>query len=104
LCCEEPRHARTPRWYNEIHILNILPALLIGTVAAEAVTVLLMRRSILTEKVARDGHHLIREFSVDPVGIFRVGEIMDRNPPTIAADMSVTELSDRIARGDPQLT
>jgi CIC family chloride channel protein len=31
--------------------------------AAHAVTVLLMRRSILTEKVARRGHHLVREFA-----------------------------------------
>lgn len=86
------------------HDLNILPALLIGAVAAEAVTVLLMRRSILTEKVARHGHHLTREYSVDPLEVFRVGEIMDKNPPTIAADMPLTELSDRIARGDPNLT
>lgn len=86
------------------HDLNILPALLIGSVAAEAVTVLVMRRSILTEKVARHGHHLTREYSVDPLEVFRVGEIMDKNPPTISPEMQVTELSDRIARGDPKLT
>lgn len=86
------------------HDLNILPALLIGSVAAEAVTVLVMRRSILTEKVARHGHHLTREYSVDPLEVFRVGEIMDKNPPTILPEMQVTELSDRIARGDPKLT
>ena len=62
-----------------------------------------MRRSILTEKVARHGHHLTREYSVDPLEAFRVGEIMDKNPPTIFAGMPVTELSDLIARGDPKL-
>lgn len=86
------------------HDLNILPALLIGSVAAEAVTVLVMRRSILTEKVARHGYHLTREYSVDPLEVFRVGEIMDKNPPTILPEMRVTELSDRIASGDPKLT
>ena len=33
--------------------IQVLPALLIACVGAQAVTVLLMRRSILTEKVAR---------------------------------------------------
>ena len=40
---------------------NALPALLCGSVAALAVTVLLMRRSILTEKLARRGQHIARE-------------------------------------------
>src|SRR5207302_11142742 len=43
---------------------NLLPALLVGAVAAYAVTVLLLRRSILTEKVARRGYHVTREYSV----------------------------------------
>ena len=37
--------------------LNLLPGLLIGCIAAHGVTVLLLRRSILTEKVARRGFH-----------------------------------------------
>ena len=45
---------------------NLFPALLIGSVAALGVTVLLMRRSILTEKLARRGHHITREYSIDP--------------------------------------
>jgi CBS domain-containing protein len=73
-------------------------------VAAQAVTVLLMRRSILTEKVARRGHHVIREYSVDPLDQLRVGEVMDRSVPTISAEMKVTDLADRIARGDPRLS
>jgi CBS domain-containing protein len=34
----------------------------------------------------------------------RVGEVMDRNATTIPATMRVMELSDRIARHDPQVT
>jgi len=86
------------------HDLNALPALLVGSVAAHGVTVLLLRRSILTEKVARRGHHLVREYSVDPFEIHRVEEVMDRDVPTIAATMPVSELSRRIASGDPKLT
>ncbi|MBK9713955.1 MAG: chloride channel protein [Kouleothrix sp.] len=86
------------------HDLNVLPALLVGCVAAHAVTVLIMRRSILTEKVARRGYHLTREYSVDPFALVRVGEIMDRDLLTIPATTTVADLSGRIARGDPAVT
>lgn len=85
------------------HDLDVLPALLISCIAAHAVTVLLLRRSILTEKVARRGFHVTREYSVDPLAILRVGEVMDMHPPTIPASMKVAHLSDRIARHDPEL-
>ena len=84
--------------------LNLLPGLLVGCIAAHGVTVLLLRRSILTEKVARRGYHIMREYSVDPLTMVRVGEVMDKNAPTIPATMPVMELSDRIARRDPQVT
>jgi chloride channel protein, CIC family len=83
---------------------NLFPALLVSSVAAYAVTVLLLRRSILTEKVARRGYHITREYSVDPLAVLRVGELMDSHAPTVPATMKVTELSDRIAHRDPLLT
>jgi CBS domain-containing protein len=86
------------------HDLNLLPGLLVGSIAAHALTVLLLRRSILTEKVARRGYHVTREYSVDPLTALRVEEVMDRDVPTVPASMKVTELSDRIARHDPRLT
>jgi H+/Cl- antiporter ClcA len=86
------------------HDLNLLPGLLVGSIAAHALTVLLLRRSILTEKVARRGYHISREYSVDPLTALRVGEVMDNDVPMIPATMRVAELSDRIAKRDPQLT
>ncbi len=83
---------------------NLFPGLLMGSVAALGVTVLLMRRSILTEKLARRGHHITREYSIDPFELARVGEVMDRNVPSVPAAMKLTELSDRIAQGDPELS
>jgi len=83
------------------HDLNALPALLIGSVAALCVTVLLLRRSILTEKLARRGQHIAREYSVDVFELTRVGDVMDRRPPVISAEVTVAGLSDRITRGDP---
>ncbi len=86
------------------HDLNALPALLVGSVAALCVTVLLLRRSILTEKLARRGQHIAREYSVDIFELARVAEVMDPKPPTVPASMSVAALSDRISRGDPALS
>ena len=43
---------------------------------AHAFTVLTLKRSILTEKVARRGYHLSREYAVDPLEILFVREVM----------------------------
>jgi H+/Cl- antiporter ClcA/CBS domain-containing protein len=83
---------------------NLFPALLIGSVAALAVTVLLMRRSILTEKLARRGHHVTREYSIDPFELARVRDVMDQDAPSVSVTMKLSELSDRIARGDADLS
>src|SRR5579859_1027347 len=85
------------------HDLNVLPALLVGCLAAYAVTVLWLRRSILTEKVARRGHHLAYEYSVDPLDLARVGEVMDRDIVTVPASMTVAELSAIVGQGDSPL-
>ncbi len=86
------------------HDFNAFPALLISAVAALAVTVLLMRRSILTEKLARRGHHIIREYSIDPFELARVAEVMDRVVPTVPATLKLSDLIDQITRGDTLLS
>ena len=58
------------------HDLNMLLPLLVASVAAEGVTVLALRRSILTEKVARRGYHVSREYAIDPLEILFVREVM----------------------------
>lgn len=83
---------------------HLCTGLLIGTVCSYAVTVLLMRRSILTEKLARRGHHISCEYSVDPFELARVKEVMDRNPPKVHASLPLNALVDRLAKGDPALT
>ena len=83
------------------HDLNALPALLCGSIAALAVTVLLLRRSILTEKLARRGQHIAREYSVDLFELMRVGDVMDRNVPLIPANTPLPRFSARVASGDP---
>ncbi len=83
------------------HDINALPALLVGSVSALAVTVLLLRRSILTEKLARRGQHIAREYSVDVFELMRVGEVMDRVVPRVDAGCTVGDLSELIAESDP---
>ncbi len=82
------------------HDLNAMPALFIGCVAAMGVTVLLLRRSILTEKLARRGQHITREYSVDLFELMRVGEMMDRKIHAIPADMTVLAFSELIEQGN----
>jgi hypothetical protein len=86
------------------HDLNALPALLCGTVAALGVTVLLLRRSILTEKLARRGQHIAREYSVDLFEMMRVSEVMDANVPLVPASTPLPRFSARIASGDPLIS
>ena len=81
----------------------VLPALLVACIAADAVTVLLMKRSILTEKVARHGHHVTREYIVSPLQRLLVGQVMDATPPTLPASSTVADLSARLATHDPVL-
>ncbi len=70
------------------HDVNMLLPLLISVMIAHGFTVLVMRRSILTEKVSRRGYHLSREYSTDPLEIIFVREAMRTNvvalPDTIA--------------------
>jgi H+/Cl- antiporter ClcA len=58
------------------HDLNVMLPLLIAVVFAHAVTVLLLKRSILTEKVSRRGYHLSREYETDPLEILFAHEVM----------------------------
>ncbi|HTY58353.1 MAG TPA: chloride channel protein [Bacteroidota bacterium] len=86
------------------HEVNLLPALLISCIAAHAFTVLALRRSILTEKVARRGFHISREYAVDPLEVLRVEDVMDPEVQSVGPQVSVSELSDRIAAGDAGVT
>ena len=72
--------------------INVLPALLIASVVAHGLTVLVMKRSILTEKVARRGFHITREYAVDPLERLSIGEVMTADVVTVPASMPLREL------------
>ncbi|HEY4142086.1 MAG TPA: chloride channel protein [Pseudolabrys sp.] len=73
------------------HDFGALLPLAVGCVAAHATTVLLLRRSILTEKVARKGHHVTREYVIDPFETMRVDDVMAKPIDTLPGSMSVKE-------------
>ncbi|MGO6995945.1 chloride channel protein [Rhizobium leguminosarum] len=77
--------------------VSTLVPLLAATVVAYAVTVLLLRRSILTEKIARRGQHITREYGVDPFELSRASEIMISDVDTLPVTMTVGEACDFFA-------
>ena len=60
--------------------------------ASFAFTVLVMRRSILTEKIARRGRTIMTEYTVDPLALVSVGDIMVRTVETLPARMTLGEM------------
>ncbi|HSY29473.1 MAG TPA: chloride channel protein, partial [Burkholderiaceae bacterium] len=70
---------------------NALLPLLAASAVAYGFTVLLMPRSILTEKIARRGYHIYREYGIDPLERHNIEEVMARNVQTIASDMSLAD-------------
>src|SRR5437764_15318434 len=73
------------------HDTNVFLPLLVGSVIAHAFTVLTLKRSILTEKVARRGYHLSREYAVDPLEILFVREVMRANIVVLPAAGALRE-------------
>jgi CBS domain-containing protein len=80
------------------HDLNALLPLLVAVVVAHAVTVLLLKRSILTEKVSRRGFHLSREYATDPLEILFVRDVMGANVAAIPASITQAEIAAAIGR------
>jgi chloride channel protein, CIC family len=70
---------------------SILP-LLIACMTAHGFTVLTLKRSILTEKIARRGHHLSREYVVDPMEALAVEDVMRTDVIALPAEATIAEL------------
>ncbi|HEY5426934.1 MAG TPA: chloride channel protein [Candidatus Tumulicola sp.] len=80
------------------HAWGLMPAAFIGCVAATAFTVALVPRSILTERLARRGMHVAREYSVHPLELIAVGEVMipRANVTALIADETVGAIAARL--------
>ena len=71
--------------------LDALPAALAASGAAYAIAVLVLKRSILTEKIARRGRHILQEYSVDPLALAHAEQVMTADPETLPARMLVRD-------------
>ena len=81
------------------HDGNVFLPLLVGSVIAHGFTVLTLKRSILTEKVARRGFHLSREYSVDPLEILFVREVMRTNVVALSALSTTADIQEILRTG-----
>ena len=96
---------------------DALLGLLVASVSAYTLSALVLKRSVLTEKVARRGIHLTREYSTDPLEVFFAREVMTPAPPpgteparpepaatagqprvTVYADSTLREVANEFAR------
>ncbi|HTU29507.1 MAG TPA: chloride channel protein [Solirubrobacteraceae bacterium] len=84
------------------HDQNSLLALLIAATVAHLVSVLVLKRSILTEKVARRGFHVMREYAVDPLEATFVREVMDTDIYTVEPDRELSAVYDSLREGSSQ--
>jgi chloride channel protein, CIC family len=82
--------------------VHVLVPVFAASIAAYGLTILLLKRSILTERLARRGQHITREYTIDAYELTRVAEIMTRKVETLPADMPaqaaaafLTEAGDR---------
>ncbi|HEY1350971.1 MAG TPA: chloride channel protein [Ktedonobacteraceae bacterium] len=74
------------------HDVNMLLPLLVACMLAHGFTVIVMRRSILTEKISRRGYHLSREYATDPLEILFIREVMRTNIVALNEAMSGADL------------
>ena len=65
------------------HAWSCLLPMLVAATGAYLVSALILKRSVLTEKVARRGLHLTREYTTDPLEVFFAREVMTTNPATL---------------------
>ncbi len=81
------------------HDLNMLLPLVVAVTVAHAFTVLTLRRSILTEKVARRGFHVSREYAIDELEILFVRDVMTSDLTVLSAEDSVAVALARVLPG-----
>jgi CIC family chloride channel protein len=77
------------------HAWNDLLPLVVASVSAYALSVLLLKRSVLTEKIARRRLHLTREYTTDPLETFFAHEVMTPDPVVLRDTELVTAVLPR---------
>jgi hypothetical protein len=69
----------------------VLP-LVIASSTAYGLSALALKRSVLTEKIARRGLHLTREYSTDPLEAFFASDVMTADPVGVAPEKPASDV------------
>lgn len=80
----------------------VLPLMLV-CVIANAIGLLYLKESIMTEKLARRGLKIHLEYEVDVLHQVTVGEVMDKNPITLSSTTTLAEIIERLNNHDAAL-
>jgi chloride channel protein, CIC family len=80
------------------HQQTLLLPLLATCAVAHFVSALVLKRSILTEKVARRGFHVMREYAVDPLEALFVAEVMRTDIRVVPPHAAASGLRDQLER------
>jgi chloride channel protein, CIC family len=68
------------------HDMTIMLPLLLAVMISHGFTVLMLKRSILTEKISRRGYHLSCEYAIDPLEIIFAREVVRTSVVALPAD------------------
>lgn len=82
----------------------VLPLMLVSVIADGVAMLFMPKTSIMTEKLARRGLRIHQDYETDILQQVAVAETMDRDVPTVSANMRIAELADRIANHDPDVS
>jgi CBS domain-containing protein len=80
---------------------NAILPLMLGCVIADMIAIRFLPSSIMTEKLARRGHSVPHEYEASILKVVRVGEVMQKDVQPLLPEMSVGEVAERMALGDP---
>ena len=83
---------------------SVLPLMLVSVIADGISMLLMPRASIMTEKLTRRGLRIHQEYEADILQNTLVSETMDTEVPGVSGAMRISELADRIAKGDKDVS
>src|SRR5437764_10316101 len=80
---------------------SVLQLMLVSVIADGIAMILMPSASIMTERLARRGLRIHQDYEADVLHQVAVSETMDKDVPTLPANIRVGELAERIAKHDP---
>jgi len=80
---------------------NAILPLMLACVIADMIAIHYLPSSIMTEKLRRRGLHVPEEYEASVLKVVRVSEVMRQDVKPIPEEMTVGELAEKMARGEP---